>query len=232
MMNFRAWFIMNKISSGIPGLDEILGGGLPESSIILLSGTCGAGKTVLGMQFLVSSPEPAIYVSFEEDMESVKENFGLFGWDVDKLENSNKLRLLQYDPFRLEDVLEVIQNNMREMGARRIVFDSVSALGTYMKDVAELRRMILQIGKLMKKSKCTALLISETLPNTNTLSRFGVEEFVADGVISLDTTSTGNELRRAITVWKMRGMNHSSKAHPYTITGRGISAAKSRTFHK
>src|SRR3989338_3385592 len=144
---------MEKTSSGIPGLDEVLGGGIPVGSTVLLSGTCGTGKSTLGLQFLMQ--EPGIYVSFEEELDSIREYMANFGWDFKKLENSGMLRLLQYDPFRLEDILEVIQNNIREMKAKRVVFDSISALGVYMKDIAELRRMILQTGRIMRKNKCT-----------------------------------------------------------------------------
>lgn len=215
---------MNKISSGIPGLDEVLGGGVLEGSTILVSGTCGTGKSTLGMQFLLQ--ELGIYVSFEEELDSIRAYAGQFGWDLKQLESNDKLRLLQYDPFRLEDILEVIQNNIREMKAKRVVFDSISALGVYMKDIAELRRMILQTGRIMRKNRCTTILISEILPNTKALSRFGIEEFVSDGVILLDNVVTGDEFKRQLTVWKMRGMNHSKKMHPYSISDKGVSILK------
>lgn len=222
--------IMNKISSGIPGLDEILGGGIPEQSLVLLSGTCGTGKTIFGMQFLVSSKEPGVYVSFEQGLDEIRENAKVFGWDIKKLEISGNIRLLKYDPFRLEDVLEVIQNNIREIGARRVVFDSISALGIYMKDIAELRRMILETIRVMKRNNCTTIIISEVLPGSKALSRFGVEEFISDGVILLDNVIAENELRRAITVWKMRGLNHSRKTHAYSISEKGAAVSHRTVF--
>lgn len=223
---------MNKISSGISGLDEILGGGIPERNVMLLSGTCGAGKTIFGMQFLLTSDEPGIYVSFEEELDELREHAALFGWDVAKLEKLNKTRLLKYDPFRLEDILEVVENNIREIKAKRVVFDSVAALGTYLKDASELRRMILQINKIMKKNKCTTMIISEILPGSNSLSRFGVEEFVSDGVVVLDNIRVKGDFKRAITVWKLRGVNHSRSMHPYTITNKGISVNSRSVFAK
>ena len=221
---------MNKISSGIQGLDEILGGGIPERNVILLSGTCGAGKTIFGLQFLSSSDEPGVYVSFEEELDELREISGVFGWDIAKLEASKKLKLLKYDPFRLEDILEVVENNIREIGAKRIVFDSVAALGIYMRDASELRRMILQINDIMKRNKCTTIIISEIIPGSTALSRFGVEEFVSDGVIVLENIRTGGEFKRAITVWKLRGVDHSRSMHPYAITGKGISVNSKTTF--
>lgn len=219
---------MNKIPTGIPGLDDALGGGIPENRTVLLSGTCGTGKTTFGMQYLMASG-PSIYVSFEEDLDNVREYSKSFGWDLKQLEDSGKLRLLQYDPFRLEDILEVIQNNMREMKARRIVFDSISALGIYMKDVSELRRMILQTLSMMRKNRCTTIMVSEVLPNTKGLSRFGVEEFISDGVILLDNVVSQSEFKRALSVWKMRGTNHSRKIHEYSITDKGITVHKAKS---
>ena len=224
--------IMNKISSGVTGLDEILGGGIPERSIMLLTGTCGAGKTIMGLQFLLASNEPGIYVSFEEEEDGIRETAKIFGWDIAKREAAGKFRILKYDPFRLEDILEVIENNIREIGAKRVVFDSVAALGIYLKEASELRRMILQIDRIMKKNKCTTVIVSEIIPGSSSLSRFGVEEFVSDGVIVLYNINVKGEYKRAVTVWKLRGVNHSRRMHPYNITSRGIIIDPKNVFVK
>ncbi len=214
---------MRKISTGIAGLDSMLGGGIPETNTILLSGTCGAGKTILCSQFLASSDEPGIYVSFEEELDELRENARIFGWDFAKKEKENSLRLLKYDPFRLEDILEVIENNIRTIKAKRVVFDSVAALGVHMKDSSELRRMILQINYIMKKNKCTTLIVSETTAGSPGISRFGVEEFVSDGVVFLDNRMIKGEIKRAVGVLKLRGVEHSKFMHPYTISKKGMS---------
>ena len=129
---------------------------------------------------------------------------------------------LKYDPFKLEDIFELIESNIREIGATKVVIDSISALGIYVKDPPELRRMILEISKRLRKNCCTSLLISEILTGKESLSRFGVEEFVSDGVILLRNSLIGGEYRRGITVWKLRGTEHSRKVHPYKITKNGI----------
>lgn len=213
---------MNKVPSYIKGLDELLDGGIPESHVVLLSGTCGTGKTIFGLQFLLMSKEPGIFVSFESEADEIRENAKSFGWDTGQPEESNKFRLLKYDPFRLEDVLEVIENNIREINAKRVVIDSISALGTYMKDASELRRIMLQMNKVMKKNDCTTVMTSEILPGSSTLSRFGVEEFVTDGVIMLSSPLVDGEFKRALNIWKMRNVNHSRKLHVYNISDNGI----------
>lgn len=216
---------MKRISSGIKGLDDLIGGGIPEKDLVLLSGVSGAGKTVFGLQFLMSAAktEPGIFVSFEQDISQLRIISEHFGWPVEKLEKENKFRLLRYDPFRLEDILEVIENNIREINAKRIVIDSISSLGIYINDAGELRRMILLISNLMRKNSCTSLLISEVTGDG--LSRFGVEEYLTDGVIHLSNKFVDGEYRRALTVWKMRLTNHSRKVHSYEITDSGISVS-------
>ncbi len=217
---------MKKIPSGIHGLDKILGGGIPDRGVMLLSGNCGAGKTIFSLQFLMSD-DPGVYVSFEEELDEIRETSKLYGWDLEKLEKENKIRMLKYDPFRLEDILEVVENNIREIKAKRVVFDSVAALGVHMKEPSELRRMILQINNIMKKNKCTTIIVSEILPGSKALSRFGVEEFVSDGVIVLENVEKRGEFKRALAVRKLRGVNHSRAIHTYNISNKGISVSQS-----
>jgi KaiC/GvpD/RAD55 family RecA-like ATPase len=210
------------MASGIDGLDKITGGGVPKKDIILLSGECGAGKSIFGMQFLLRSRDCGVYVSFEDDVQKIAENAAVFGWDVKALEKANKLRVLRYDPFKLEDIIEVIESQIREIGATRVVLDSVSALGIYMKDVSDLRRMILQVDAILRKNGCTSILISEIVPGNPGISRFGVEEFVTDGVITMRKYLSQGEYKRGLTVWKMRGSEHSLAIHGYKITKGGI----------
>lgn len=213
---------IKRIQSGIPGLDRLVQGGIPEKDLILLSGTCGSGKTIFGLQFLASSSDKSIYVSFEEPIPQIKATAASFGWDTEKMESEGRLKFLKYDPFKLEDIFEIIQSNIREINATRVVIDSISALGVYVKDAGELRRMILQVSSMLRKNSCTSIMISEVLVNKNSLSRFGVEEFVSDGVIVLHNKLIAGEYRRGISIWKMRATDHSRKIHPYKITGKGI----------
>jgi len=215
-----------RIKTGIPGVDEMVNGGLIPKTLTLLTGTTGTGKTVMASQFIYTGAkefnQPGVYVTFEEPIESIKETCLNFGWDFDSLEKKGKVAFVRYDPFHVEDIYELIETNIKKINAERVVIDSISALGLYVKEVPEIRRMIFNIAFLLRKLNCTALLISERLATQEALSRFGVEEFVTDGVIVLYYTRTGSQFARAITVWKMRSSKHSNKLHPYKITEKGV----------
>ena len=112
----------------------------------------------------------------------------------------------------------------------RVVIDSISALGVYVKDPGDLRRMILQISTMLRRNDCTSILISEVV-DQNRLSRFAVEEFVSDGVIVLRNIFADGEYRRGINVWKLRGTDHSRKIHSYKITDKGITISATETLY-
>ena len=223
---------MNRIASGIEGFDKIVGGGLPEKDIILLSGECGTGKSVFGMQFIVSGKDHGIFVSFEDDIPKITETSSVFGWDLKALEQQNKIKLLRYDPFKLEDIIEIMESHIREINAKRVVIDSVSALGMYMKDASEIRRMLLQIESVLRRNGCTGILISELNPDRHSISRFGVEEYVTDGVIVMKRYLSDGEYHRGISVLKMRGSEHSSFIHKYSISKDGIGITEKLNTNK
>ncbi len=215
-----------RIKTGIPGLDEIIGGGLPKGSLTLLTGTAGTGKTVFGTQFAfngaASYGENAVYLSFEEPIEHIKESCKIFGWNFEELEKKNKVIFVKYDPFHIEDIIDILETNIRKNKAERVVIDSISALGLYVRDIPEIRRMIFNLSLTLYKLNCTSLIISEIPSNQKDLSRFGVEEFVVDGVIVMYYLRADSQYSRSLTVWKMRGTDHSQKLHPYAITKKGI----------
>ena len=213
-----------RVKTGITGVDELIGGGLYPNTLTLLTGTTGTGKTIGSVQFIwegaTKHDEKGVYVSFEEPPENIKENAKKFGWDFEKLEKEGKVIFVRYDPYHIEDVYELIETNIKKIGAKRVVIDSISALGLYVRDTPELRRMIFNISLLLRKLNCTTILTSEILPLQKSLSRFGVEEFVTDGVIVLYYLRTDSQYSRSLTIWKMRGTEHSHKLHPYSIDSK------------
>ena len=217
---------IEKIKTGIEGLDKIAKGGFPRHNLTLLTGTTGTGKTTLCTQYIYNGAkffnEKGVYLSFEDPPEYIKEGAKEFGWDLGALEKDRKLSFIRYDPYRISDVMDILESTIREIGATRVVIDSISALGLYVKDRSELRRMIFDIAATLRRLECNPILVSEIVHGTPGISRYGVEEFVADSVVVLYYERTVSAFTRAIQVWKLRGSPHSEKLHPYTITNKGI----------
>jgi KaiC/GvpD/RAD55 family RecA-like ATPase len=217
---------MERVKTSIPGLDELMGGGIPKMQLVLVTGTSGTGKTTFCTQFIYNGVkkfnENGVYLTLEEPIDSIKENAKGYGWDFDALEKSKKFSFIRYDPFHIEDVFAMLESTVRQTKATRVVVDSVSAIGLHIKDKTELRRMIFNLSLILRKLGCTALISSEIVPGSKGISRYGVEEFVSDSVIVLYYERLQSTFSRALQVWKVRGSAHSEKLHPYKIDENGI----------
>ncbi len=218
--------LVEKIETGISGLDIILEGGIPKQHTVLVAGTSGSGKSIFSMQFLLDGAEkgePGLYITFEEDEGSVLKVLDDFSWNLKKHIKADRIRIIRYDPYRFQDIMDIISSNIKQMGAKRVVVDSISAIGLYIQDVREIRKTLVDIQSISRSIGCTTLIVTEApSDNPKKLSRFEVEEFVVDGIIVLYYAPIGNEYTRSIFVWKMRGTNHSRKLHPFKITKDGI----------
>lgn len=217
---------MDRVKTGIAGLDEILNGGIPRNQLVLLTGTAGTGKTILCSQYMYNGvkkyKDNGVYLTLEEPPDYIKENVRDFNIDFDELEKTGHFTFLKYDPYRAEDILEILESTIREFKARRVVVDSISALGLHIKDQEDLRRIIFTLSLALRKLNCTAIMVSEIVHGSPGLSRYGVEEFVSDSVIALYYERFQSTFSRSIQVWKLRGSAHSEKLHPYEIGPHGI----------
>jgi KaiC/GvpD/RAD55 family RecA-like ATPase len=220
---------MERVKTGIPGLDELLDGGLPVTSTTLVTGGAGTCKTILGLQYLYTGAkdykEPGVYVTIETSVKNITWNIESFGWDMKQLQDKNMLRIyrLQFDMQRdveaqIGTQLSVIASIVREMKAKRLVIDSTTSFGIWVKDQGELRSLLFKFSDGLKELGCTTMLIAETKGGRTDFSAFGVEEFIVDGVIALYFTPPN----RSIFVRKMRGTNHDKKVHPIEIVKNGL----------
>lgn len=226
-----------KIKTGIPGLDTMLGGGLLKGRNILLSGPCGSGKSTLAMQFLYagtkSNSEKGLYVTLEEHKDKIIADMQRFGFDLGKATSSGKIRILG-GPIAsitrymskvdagLNDLLYELEEVIKSEGITRVVVDSLNLLTMAMRTDDERRLAIAALCNSLSSLGCTSLLTTETKEGSMDLSRFGMEEFVVDGVIVLYLVRQGSQFVPGIVVRKMRGVNHDRQIRVFQITDKGI----------
>jgi len=213
-----------RVKTGISGLDELLEGGLVPNSSILLRGEAGSGKTIFGLHFLkygAMNDEPGVLLSLEEEREDILNEGARFGWDLEALEKQDKLAIInQQAQYSL--TVGLLHATIERLGAKRVVIDSVPALFTNFPN--ELRPSVwrpsfrLLCQPLMGPYNCTSILISETEWSKN--DRF--EEYVAKGVIELESKVMDGVIRKFLLIKKMREVRHSRRLHLYEITNKGF----------
>ncbi|MHA1271374.1 MAG: ATPase domain-containing protein [Candidatus Helarchaeota archaeon] len=230
-----------RVKSGIDGLDEILGGGFLRGSSILISGGPGTGKTIFSMEFLVKGAEefnePGIFVTLEERPDELRKEALVFGWNLQKLEDKNKFAIVDAASskaalptnekyalrkgFDINTLAQEIYRASIDLNAKRVVIDSISSLEIQYEGGTSLRSAIFRLSALLREIKCTSLMTCEMV-GTDNYTRFGIEEFITQGLIQLDLREEGPELRRTILVRKMRGTSHSLKRYPFEIGEKGL----------
>jgi circadian clock protein KaiC len=215
-----------RVSTGIAELDSILSGGLPSGSMILLSGNPGTGKTILATQFLYSGAakhgEKVVYVSFAEKREDYLRNMLTLGMDIKALEQKGLFSFLDFmvmDETGAKDAVQMMMEEIGKTGAKRVVVDSVSVILQSLGQ-AETRKFLHGLfGRIVKGMGVTTLLIGE-IPFGELKTGFGVEEFVADGVIFLKKTKFGSTEMTTLEIAKMRGVSLPRSSFEYLIDER------------
>jgi len=222
---------MKRIKTGIPGLDQMLRGGFLPKSSVLVEGAPGTGKTTLGMQYIyhgiVDRDEPGIIVTFEQFPSQYYRDAASFGWDFHRLEKQGKLRIVMTSPevsrAYLEETGGQIEELTREMGARRILVDSLSHFERLTEDPVELRQLIYGFINGLKREGLTAVLTRESSALLGEAE--GYDEsvpFVVDSYILLRYVEMESAIHRALLVLKMRGSGHDNDIRQFAITSHGI----------
>ncbi|MDP2666129.1 MAG: ATPase domain-containing protein [Candidatus Diapherotrites archaeon] len=224
---------MKRMASGVPGFDELVEGGFPEGASVLISGGPGAGKTIFAMQYIYegarSYNEPGLYVTLETGLKDITWNMQSFRWDIKSLQDKNMMKIyrLNFSPTnsteevedQISKELSIITKMVDSIDAKRLVIDSTTAFGVWVKDHGALRHLLFEFVNGLKDIGCTTLLTSEVAgEDRNKFSAFGVEEFVVDGVVALYFIPPN----RSIFVRKLRGTDHSKAVHAFDIEENGI----------
>ena len=242
----------DRIATGIPGFDELVEGGFPTGSSVLLAGGPGTGKTIFAMQYLVSGAakgEKGLYVSFEQQASALCSQASQFGWDLAKLEKSGKLKLMCVPAKNISrKTIEEIRETVKKLGIQRLVLDSLSTLivnapiYSQVSDIA-LKDLLHEstvlsppilgeymvskflygfIDELRELNGCTSLLIAEEPQEQKGMSKDTLGEHVCDGVIFINYESLGGDYSRSMIVRKMRETKNNDDVHPVEIGKKGI----------
>lgn len=247
---------IERMKTGIKGLDELLHGGIPKGAVVLISGSAGSGKSVLSMQILINGcrlGEKGLYVSFEQPYDDIVKQASTFGWDVEKYIKKGLLKILSFD-FAKEGytlynkMISEIKNGKYD----RVVIDSLTALENHPALLVEAERLDLQatqkkvkfighenwlkravitqlINTLKDQKNTTSILISEVPDDSNQLSSDGVSEFLCDGVIRLYYISIGSDENRLLEIRKMRFTDHNKGVYPFSISSTHIKVSTKST---
>ncbi|NYZ79106.1 AAA family ATPase [Candidatus Micrarchaeota archaeon] len=219
-----------KVKTDIPGLDSMIDGGFERKSVIIVSGAAGSGKTILSLQFLYNGAtkynEPGLYITFEEQKESVFKHMLNFGWNFAELEKERKIVFLEYPPHEVDRFISegaVIEDMVRDYGIQRVVMDSITSFMLLYNDEYRRRQVFLKTMEILRKWGCTTLLTSEGMGTEDgeVKTRFGVE-FLADGLLSIHTIKKSGVKEFALEVVKLRGAAHEMRMNLMKITPQGI----------
>ncbi|MFH1773652.1 MAG: ATPase domain-containing protein [Methanobacteriota archaeon] len=238
--------MVERTLTGIPGLDEMIGGGIPKGHTVLISGGPGTGKSTFAMQFLyngaVKYNEPGVFISLEEKPEDLVKNFSKYGWDLSRVNilsvvptkfvTSANLRKGRFTfktekgfregEFSMDFLREIIKDKVEKTKAKRVVLDSISALSLHLEKSFMVRQEVLSTVLLLSELGATSMITTETPEGRKGMSRFGVEEFVSQGVIGLYNIKLGSKRVRGLEILKMRGTKHSQNICLMSTSDEGI----------
>ena len=236
---------LKKVPTGIPGFDEITGGGLPGGRTTLLVGGPGSGKTIFALQFLlhgINHGEPAIFVAFEETPQRITANFDSFGWDIGSL-HPEQLYLLDAQPppdliqsgsFDLSGMLAALGAQAKAMGARRIVFDALDVVLALLPDVASAQREVYRLHHWLLESQITGLITAKdgggdgSSRSASIQQPFGFMQFMVDCAVILNHHIVLGVSQRNLRVQKYRGSGFHENESPFVIGSAGFDVAVAR----
>jgi len=243
---------ITRVATGIPGFDDLVEGGFPNDTNILIAGAPGTGKTIFSIQYLVDGVEmyneKGLLVTFEQKKDAIIKQANQFGWDLRKLEKSGKLRIMDVPISKINDrTANDLRMIIKKEGIKRVVIDSLSTLvinapmytkssgippGRLLSGKIILSQPI--VGDFFVKKfiyeflenliglNCTSLLIGEAAQDSEYISRDTISEFVCDGIILISFEALGGEFSRTITVKKMRQTKNNENIHSFEIGKAGV----------
>lgn len=231
-----------KCETGIKEIDVQMEGGIPVGSTVLVAGSSGSGKTTLCMQFLMHGAkkgEKSVFFTITEPLFKLLGNLEKFEFFDKSLVDNGMVTIidlriifermgLDTEDYTVEDasaLLDVLKDIAKELDAKRLVIDSITALCYRLKSDEMIRDFIFKLGTFLAAMECTTFLTSEIPPRKFKYSKNDIEEFISDGIILLGDIERGGDLIRTLQIVKMRGVNHSRTKYAMSISSRGVELA-------
>ncbi|OPY30251.1 MAG: circadian clock protein KaiC [Methanocella sp. PtaU1.Bin125] len=225
---------LEKAPTGIKGFEDITYGGLPRGRPTLVAGGAGSGKTMFAMEFVVRGAvefgEPGVYLTFEENVNDLKQNFASVGFNLEKLMEEKKIiidhvfldrsLIMETGEYDLEALFIRLGYAIDSIGAKRVALDTIEVLFSGLTNHALLRSELLRLFRWLKERGITAVVTGEK--GDTTLTRYGLEEYIADCVIILDSRVTEQISTRRLRIAKYRGSTHGMDEYPFLIGREGI----------
>jgi KaiC/GvpD/RAD55 family RecA-like ATPase len=237
--------LLDRVPTGIKGLDELLGGGFPEGRCILITGSPGSGKTTFALQYLYHGAmlgDTGLYVTLDEHPDLVKRNLQSYEWDLEGMEKKGKLLFIDASGLRrtktsenslastysspvdvadFSELLKTINKIVDGENVHRIALDPITTLMLRYAEVLKRRRATVAFFDALADSGCTSLITSE-LKTSLMDRRFQLEEFLSHGVVLLHSLFHEGNIVRAVQIEKMRGISHDTQIRPYQFGTTGI----------
>lgn len=233
-----------RVPTGVQGLDEMLGGGLPQGRCVLVCGGPGSGKTIFGVQFLsngaIKYGETGLYVTLDESPTHLKQNLASFSWNIESLEKDGKLVIVDASPirtipgkikvgqfiigkkdFNMLSLIHIIKTRAQEIHAKRLVIDPITMFVLQYPDVSERRNAILNLFDALTDLGTTSLVVAE-MRTTALQRKIRAEEFLSHGVMVFHNFANNGRIISAVQIEKMRGIRHDKQLRPYEINENGI----------
>ncbi len=228
-----------RCATGVEGLDTILYGGIPRTNTVLLTGSCGTGKTSLALEFLIHGAirgENSLFISVTENSEKLLANIIPYRFFDRTLVRSGRLvfvdmpimyeRLgLTKPDLSMEEIdllVSALASLAKELGSKRLVIDSITSVCYKLKTSEKIRDFILKLSKALSDLGCTSILVGEVPADSTSYSSFGVEEAIADGIVLMANMERRGDLLRTLQVIKMRGTMHSRAKYVLDLTPMGV----------
>ncbi len=220
---------IERVKSGITGLDQMIEGGLEKNNSIVVRGASGVGKTIFALQYIYAGitkyDEPGVYISFNESKEAILKQATIFGWDFEELEEKKKFTFARYEPHEVKDIIASGGGSIRDMiesnKTKRLVIDSLSAYMLLFENEYEANRSVLGLFEMLRSLNCTVLVTSDE-PITPNSGPPGKTAFLTDGIIDIYMIRKGTKILRIIEIAKMRDTSHATGLYKFEITKKGI----------